>query len=117
MSYKNVIARQLHKRLSHHYTQASISNPYNINLSTIIRDFGLTAYERLSHNLRDVEIALEEMIQKDVVLSYKVDKTLDAKQRNKMTEAKITMTPHPKFAGEVIRANKHNADVVQLNGR
>ena len=56
MSYKNVIARQLHKRMSHHYTQASITQPYSINLTTIIRDFGLTAYDRLSHNLRDVEL-------------------------------------------------------------
>jgi hypothetical protein len=116
MAYKNVIARQLHKRMSHHYTQASISHPYSINLSTIIRDFGLTAYERLSHNLRDVEIALDEMKEKEVILNYKVDKTLNVDQRNKMTEAKITITPHPKFAGEVMRANKHNAEVVQLKG-
>ena len=56
------------------------------------------------------------MKNKEVILNYKVDKTLDASQRNKMTEAKITITPHPKFAGEVMRANKHNADVVQLKG-
>lgn len=116
MSYKNVIARQLHKRMSHHYTQASIMHPYSINLTTIIRDFGLTAYERLSHNLRDVEIALGEMKEKEVVLNFIVDKTLDSSQRNKMTESKITITPHPKFAGEVMRANKHYADVVQLSG-
>jgi hypothetical protein len=114
MSYKNVIARQLHKRLSHHYTQASITQPYSINLTTVIRDFGLTAYERLSHNLRDVEIALDEMQQKNVVLSYKIDKTLDSTQRNKLTEAKITITPHPKFAGEVMRANKRQSENAQL---
>jgi hypothetical protein len=114
MSYKNVIARQLHKRTSHHYTQASITQPYSINLTTIIRDFGLTAYDRLSHNLRDVETALSEMKEKGVILSYKVDKTLDSFQRNKTTEAKITITPHPQFVGEVMQANKHQAVVRQF---
>lgn len=114
MSYKNVIARQLHKRMSHHYTQASITQPYSINLTTIIRDFGLTAYDRLSHNLRDVETALSEMKEKGVILSYKVDKTLDSLQRNKTTEAKITITPHPQFVGEVMQANKHQTTVKQF---
>ncbi len=114
MSYKNVIARQLHKRMSHHYTQASVTQPYAINLSTIIRDFGLTAYERLSHNLRDVEVALDEMQSKDVILNYKIDKTLDPEQRNKLVEAKITITPHPRFAGEVMSGNKHQLTVSQF---
>ncbi len=37
MSYKSVIARLLHKRLSHHYTQASMTNPYHFLLTTVIR--------------------------------------------------------------------------------
>lgn len=114
MSYKTVVARQLHKRLSHHYTQASMTQPYSINLTTIIRDFGLTAYERLSHNLRDVEAALDEMKQKDVVLNFKIEKTLDAEQRNKMVEAKITLTPHPRFAGEIMQGNKKQTSVTQV---
>lgn len=113
MSYKNVIARQLHKRMSHHYIQASVTQPYGISLTTIIRDFGLTAYERLSHNLRDVELALEEMKEKDVILNYKIEKTLDAAQRNKLVEAKIIITPHPRFAGEVISGNKRHAGIMQ----
>ena len=114
MSYKNVIARQLHKRMSHHYIQASVTQPYGINLTTIIRDFGLTAYERFSHNLRDVEMALEEMKSKDVILNYKVEKTLDPDQRNKMVEAKITITPHPRFAGEVMAGNKRISIINQF---
>ena len=60
MSYKLVIARQLHKRMAHHYPQASFSNPYHFLLSTIIRDFGLTEYAQLRDNLRDVQAALDE---------------------------------------------------------
>lgn len=111
MSYKNVAARQLHKRMCHNYTQASITQPYTISLTTIIRDLGLTQYERLSHNLRDIEIALQEMRDKEVVLSYKVDKTLNAEQRNKLIDAKFTIVPHPKFVAEIMQGNVKQADV------
>lgn len=119
MSYKNVVARQLHKRMSHHFTQASMTQPYNILLTTMIRDFGLTAYERLSHNLRDVEVALNEMKEKEVIIFYKIEKTLDAEQRNKLVEAKITITPHPRFAGEIVQGNKRQAIVKEtpVNGK
>lgn len=108
MAYKSVIARQLHKRLAHRYTQASLSNTYSIMLTTIIRDFGLTAYDRLSHNLRDVQAALEEMKEKDVILFYEVHKTLDPQKRNKVVDAKIVITPHPKFSSDVVHANKRH---------
>jgi hypothetical protein len=44
MGYSSSIARQLHKRMSHHYKQASYFDPFTIHLMTIIRDFGLTEY-------------------------------------------------------------------------
>ena len=40
--------------MSHRHTQASITNSYDILLSTVIRDFGLTRYRELRNNLRDV---------------------------------------------------------------
>jgi hypothetical protein len=108
MSYSSVIARQMHKRLAHHYTQASLANPYRIGLKTIIRDFGLTAYERLSHNLRDVVKALDEMKEKNVIAHYHVTKTVDPAQRNKLVDAMISIAPHPTFTNEVIEANKRS---------
>ena len=117
MSYKTVIARQLHKRMSHHYIQASISNPYHILLSTIIRDLGLTQYARLRDNLRDVQISLDEMKEKDVLLSYKVEKILENSKRNKLLDAKLILVPNPMFVGEMIRANKRLSEIkdVKLN--
>jgi len=115
MSYKTVVARQLHKRMSHHYIQASISQPYHILLSTIIRDLGLTPYERLRDNLRDVQIALEEMKEKDVLLSYKVSKVLENSKRGKLIDAKFILIPNPLFVGEVTRANKKHAEIKNSN--
>lgn len=61
MSYRSAISRQLHKRMAHHFTQASIATKYSILLSTIIKDFGLTPQKRIQTNMKDVEKALIEM--------------------------------------------------------
>ncbi len=111
MSYKNVIARQLHKRMSHHYVQASFTNPYHFLLSTIIRDFGLSQYAQLRDNLRDMQIALDEMIEKQVLLSYKVEKVLENSKRAKLLDAKFLLMPDPSFVTEIIGANRLQAKI------
>lgn len=105
MGYQNVISRQLHKRMAHHYTQASLTQPYTILLSTIIRDFGLKTYEKISHNLRDVETALKEMTNENVLLNYTPRKIMDAKKKNKIIDVRISLVPHPNFISEIIKGN------------
>ena len=117
MSYSSVIARQLHKRMSHHYIQASITQPYHIMLSTIIRDFGLAEYERPSLNLRQVIKALEEMKTKEILIAYKVEKTHNAQNRNKTIDAKFILTPHPSFAYEIKKANANAGRIRQELGK
>ena len=113
MSYSSVIARQLHKRMSHHFTQASVTERYSITLSVIIRDFGLTEYDRPSHNLKQVLNALDEMKEKAVLLRYDVQKTLDHSNRNKLTDAKFILTPHPFFGGEAHQINERKKRIKQ----
>ena len=115
MGYQNVISRQLHKRMSHHFTQASFAQPYSIMLSTVIRDFGLTAYTKLSHNLRDVEISLKEMVEKEVIYKYELQKIFNTERRNKLDDVKLVLYPAQKFVGEVIRANTHQKEVKLLH--
>jgi len=114
MSYKNVIARQLHKRMSHHYTQANFTNPYHFLLSTIIRDFGLTQYAQLRDNLRDVQIALDEMVEKKVLLYYKAEKVLENSKRAKLLDTKFILTPDPSFVSEIIGANRLQARIKSI---
>jgi hypothetical protein len=113
MAYKNVIARQLHKRMSHHYTQASVAHPYHIMLSTIVRDFGLAEYARPSLNLNHIQKALAEMQEQNVVLSYQIEKVLDSGKRNKLLDAKIIIIPNPLFASEVMNANARQKQILQ----
>lgn len=103
MTYRGVIARQLYKRMSHHYTQASIANTYEILLSTIIRDFGLTTYEHLRLNLQKVKLAIKELKETDIIIESKIEKLID---RGKLVDAKIILRPHARFAGEMIGANE-----------
>lgn len=105
MSYKAVIARQLHKRFGHNHRSSSWTKPYNIKLSTIIRDFGLTRYEKLSNNIREVEKALEEMLEKNVIVKYTTDKIFDAKKKNKLIEAKFTLYASSKLNDDIVAAN------------
>lgn len=112
MSLSNVIARQLFKRMSHHYTQASHDRTYTIALSTMIRDFGLTAYTEVRNNLREVVKAMEELKAKDVILEYIIKKTVDAHQRNKMIDALFTIRTTTDFNNDMWDANKRDRDKI-----
>ena len=107
MQYKNVIARHLHKRMSYFFTQASITHIYTIKLSTIIRDFGLTEQKRVQTNLIDVEKALKEMIEKDVLINYEVEKIWNEK-KTKLLDVKLHLRPSISFSNEAKKANKYD---------
>jgi metal-responsive CopG/Arc/MetJ family transcriptional regulator len=114
MSYRSVIARQLHKRMSHHYTQASFTESYEILLTTIVRDFGLTPQKRIYQNLVGVENAIEEMKQNNVVLTCKVEKIFDTKPQTKLIDAKFKFQPHFDFIADVKKANARAKRVREL---
>lgn len=115
MKLSKAISRQLHKRMSYVYRQASFTNLYHINLTTMIRDFGLTTYDDLRKNLEQVIISLDEMKLKRIILSYKIDETIDARKRNKLLDATITITPDNEFIEDVIEANKHDKYVEAMS--
>lgn len=104
MSYKKSLARWLHKRMSHNYRQASLSKPYTITLSTIIRDSGITASKRIATTLQRVEVALNELKDSKMILMFEIEKILS----NKLVDAKIIIYPDSKFVSDVIKGNKLN---------
>ncbi len=115
MSYKSVIARQLHKRISHHFTQANFAQNYEIMLATLLRDFGLKPAASLYSNLEDVKEALEEMKNIDTIISYSIKQpTLDAKKRNKLLNVKISITPSMRFLSEIRKGNEKKARSKEL---
>ncbi|MEW6738219.1 MAG: hypothetical protein AB1489_43500, partial [Acidobacteriota bacterium] len=111
MSYRRVISRRLHKRLSHHYIQANMVNTYEILLSTIIRDFGIKAYADIRNNLREVKLALEEMKIKEVLSDYKVEKIFAPERKNRIIDAKFILSAHSRFISEMIHANERHKKI------
>ena len=109
MSLRSSIARQLFKRMSTVFTQASIVNEYKLSLETMIRDFGLTRYEHFRANYRDVMKALDELVAKDVVLRYECQKVFSADRKNKIENVIFRIWPTVKFSYEMrIGNNRHN---------
>jgi hypothetical protein len=103
MAYKHRLSRWLHKRLAHNYVQASISEPYAINLSTIIRDSGAHPSPRANNRTREVEAALDELKSKAVIMSFEA--AVKRGQRNKIIDVKYTLMPDFSFIAEVKKAN------------
>ena len=107
MSYSNVVARQLHKRLSHNYIYASFTKPYHILLSTFIRDTGMANYKLKIHQKRFLK-ALEELRDKRVILKWEEFVIQDARRKNKIADYKYVITPDPVFVSEMIHFNAHH---------
>lgn len=105
MGYRSAIARKLHKRLSHFYIQASLTDKYSVLLSTLIRDFGLTKYTQMSKNLRDFEKAVEELKDSNTVLNFYKEEVKQERPRIKVIDYRLTIQPHPEFIGDVKKAN------------
>ena len=103
MKISNSLARWLHKRMSHNYTQAkSFHNAYKIRLTTIIRDSGMTPYQRLSDSRKYVCKALDELQQLYVVYQYSEEAN---KEGRKLVDVVFTLNPSIVFSKEMKRAN------------
>lgn len=107
----DVIARQLYKRLSHVYTYAKLGNTFNIMLTTLIRDFGLTFYEKLGQNNKQVEKALEELKARHVLNKFEIDPVYEKKPRKKLVDVKYTLYPDVKFVNDIIEANSRQKEI------
>jgi hypothetical protein len=107
----DVIARQLYKRLSHVYTYAKVGNTFNIMLTTLIRDFGLTFYEKLGQNAKQVEKALEVLKTNRVLNKYEAIPVFEKKPRKKLTDVKYILHPDVKFVSDIIDANNRQREI------
>jgi hypothetical protein len=105
MQYKKPLTRWLHKRISHLYRQAAITSPYRIKLNTIIRDSGMTPYEKLANNLRELEKCFVEMQRAGVVEKYEIEKRFEGERKNKMTDALCSLWLTQSFCNDIKKAN------------
>ena len=114
MGYKKEISRKLHKKIAHNYTQASFITEYKISLSRMINDFGLTKYDKISNNIREIEAGLREMEKENILTSYKIEKV---KEKNKIIEANISIRTGGSFNRETKATNAKMKEVEQKRVR
>jgi hypothetical protein len=108
MSLKYMLSRWLFKRISHHFIQASASNPYTIKLTTVVRDSGMNQSQRLSDASKQVTKSLNELVQKKVFLKYDFDRILDVQKKNKLADIVYSIWLSDSFCKDVKKANYRN---------
>lgn len=105
MGYSKPLARYLHKRLSHVYTQASSLKPYHFLASTLLQDSGSTMYKALRYNLREIRNALDELINpknstvpmRPIITNYIED---PVKNGRAIIDVKFTLFPSSAFVSD-----------------
>jgi len=111
MGHKSQLARWLNKVLSLKYLNASFLHPFEMRLSTIIRDSGLlTGYGRHRDAVTAVDSAFEELQGcQPPLLLRKPDKKLIEGKRGKILDVVYTLYPSRQFMTEVKAASKRQS--------
>jgi hypothetical protein len=103
MKMKMQVSRWLHKRISHMFVQAALTNPYQILLSTIVRDSGMRVYKTVSERMRQIEKALDELKENKVISEWKSDLQ---KEKNKILDVLYSLYMSDEFVADAKKANK-----------
>ena len=113
MQSQTFLVRWLRKTLSLRFTYAAPTTSFNLKLSTLIENSGISAYGRLSDNLKYVETALSEM--PDVVARYTIERKFAPNPSNGkgryLVDAKITIFPAESFVENQVVANAQHARI------
>ena len=108
MSHKSQLARWLNKVLSLKYVNASFMHPFEMRLSTIIRDSGLlVGYGRLRDAVTAVDLGFGELqTYQPPLLGGKPGKKVLQGPRGKILDVVYTLHPSREFIAEVKAASK-----------
>ncbi len=114
VSYKSVIARLLHRRISHHFTQSNPKLTYSVNFSTLLRDFGLE-YPTLAKAYIKLKEALKEMKDANVIQEFVCEPIRNSKDARKIEDYFVKITPTQAFSFEVKNSNDIKINISRIN--
>jgi hypothetical protein len=80
--------------------------PYEIKMSTIVRDSALVNARRVRDQARYIADSLDELKAKQILLNYQ--KKMMAGKRGKIEDILYTLVPDPFFTGQITKANARN---------
>lgn len=113
VGYKSNIARLLHRRISHHFTQSNPKLTYSINFSTLLRDFGLE-YPTLAKAFIKLKSALQEMKDANVVQEFVCEPIYNGKDSRKIEDYFLKITPTNAFSFEVKNSNDIRTNILKI---
>lgn len=99
--YKRNLSRWLHKRISNMFLNTKPEIPYNILLSTIIRDSGMKEYKQLSDSKKQVISCLEEMVKVGSIDRYEIETIFDEYKQNKIKDVKFLLYVSQSFYDDI----------------
>ncbi len=108
MALSSQLARWLHKRLSHQYVNAGFMHDYGVLFSTISRDSGLLAANRITKNRASLESALDELKACEVLMDWTCEVRRGA--HNRIDDVLYTLKAHQTFIRDVKSANARQRD-------
>ena len=108
---RNYLSRRLRKMLGLKFTYASPNRSFNINLSTLIENSGISLYERMSDNLKYAENALEryDRHHRPLYIEKKFAVHPVTKKGRVLADAKIILWPTKSFVQMQIENNIHHS--------
>lgn len=111
MRHKSQLARWLNKVLCLKYLNAGFMHPFEMRLSTIMRDSGLLGgYARLRDAITAVDLAFEELRLSDPpLLGTTPKKAIQTGTRGKIQDVIYTLFPSREFVTEVKAASKRQS--------
>ncbi len=114
VSYKSVIARLLHRRISHHFTQSNPKLTYSVNFSTLLRDFGLE-YPTLAKAFVKLKEALKEMEDANVIQEFTCEPIRNSRDARKIEDYFVKITPTQAFSFEVKNSNEVRINISRIS--
>lgn len=104
-SFKSYIARHIHFRMAHNFTQAALTHAYSFWASTIIRDAAVP-HTRLRDALGAVREGIQELKDKGVIMGgEKPSRTKAGSRANAIVDEFYDLMPSPDFVREQKRSN------------
>ena len=96
------------------FLNARLEIPYNILLSTIIRDSGMTEYKQLRDSKRQIISCLEEMIKVGCIDRYEVETIFDEHKTTKILDVKFLLYISESFFADIQKSFLKDKDLSQI---
>lgn len=104
LSIRNSLARYIHKRMSHYWTQASFNHTYKFKLVSFLERSPRGLSATMSENIRALKIALDSLKKHGVIFSYEENREMSGR---KVVNIEYQLTPDERFVKDMKAFNFH----------